>query len=141
MPSSPLCQPINAFSVTLSIKNTGGPLKTKPPRLDLSRGGGLQGLQPGSVLVELGGIQALLRDHRELLVGREARSSRDQAAHEDVLLETTKMIDLAVDRGLSEHTGRLLERCRRQEAASRYFDPARGFLRDKIDVDNNLLKL
>src|SRR5262249_40574018 len=42
-------------------------------------------------------------------------AGRDQAAHDDVLLESVERVSLAVDGSLGEHARRLLERCRRNE--------------------------
>ena len=42
---------------------------------------------------------------------------RNQAAHDDVLLQALQRVDLAVDRSVGEHPGGLLERRRREEGA------------------------
>ena len=49
-------------------------------------------------------------------VGRGTRAGRDELADDDVLLEPDQVVLGAVDRGLGEHPGRLLERRRREEA-------------------------
>ena len=48
---------------------------------------------------------------------RAARSRRDEAAHDHVLLEAFERIDLAVDGGVGEDARRLLERCGREHRA------------------------
>src|SRR6516225_5457384 len=53
----------------------------------------------------------------EVLVLRQARAGGDQPTHDDVLLEATEVVHLAVDRGLGEHLRRLLERRCRGAAA------------------------
>src|SRR6185312_3282942 len=57
--------------------------------------------------------------HRHLLVRAEARTGRDEAAHDDVLLQTAQVVDLALDGSLGEHLGGLLERRRRDERLGR----------------------
>ena len=51
------------------------------------------------------------------LVHHGAGAGRDQAADDDVLLQAVERVGLAVDGGLGEHAGRLLERRRRDERA------------------------
>src|SRR5215468_2515206 len=48
-------------------------------------------------------------------VHHRTRTSRDQTAHDDVLLESVERVGLAVDGSLGEHARGLLERCRRDE--------------------------
>src|SRR5690554_5494423 len=49
----------------------------------------------------------------------EARAGRHEAAEDDVLLEADEVVDLAGERGLGEHVGRVLERGGRQPALRR----------------------
>ena len=44
-----------------------------------------------------------------------AGSCRNQLTDDDVFLQTDQMVDLALDRGIGQHLGRLLEGSRRQE--------------------------
>ena len=50
----------------------------------------------------------------DLAVPVDTGTGRDQLADDDVLLETTQAVVLALDRGLGQHTRRLLERGGRQ---------------------------
>src|SRR6185437_9838430 len=61
-------------------------------------------------------LVALDRDLADL-GHRGAGASRDEPADNDVLLEAFQRVDLAVDGGLGEHAGGLLERRRREEGA------------------------
>ena len=53
------------------------------------------------------------------LVRRETGAGRDETSHDDVLLEAAEGVRLAVDRGLGEHLGGLLEGRRRDERLRR----------------------
>src|SRR6478735_8195629 len=66
-------------------------------------GKGLEGRSP---------LALLARRH----VRRRTRPSRDELADDDVLLETDEVVLGAVDGGLGQHPGRLLEGGRREEA-------------------------
>src|SRR5438094_833419 len=68
---------------------------------------------------DLLGRRGLVGDALHPGVFRHARPCRDQAAHDDVLLETDEAVDLAVDRRFGEHLGRLLEGSGRDEALRR----------------------
>src|SRR5262249_60201407 len=85
-----------------------------------------RGRQGGRLLGGRGRLRllllALLENERVALdrdlaqaVHQRTRAGRDQAADDDVLLETVERVDLAVDRRLGEHARRLLERRRRDE--------------------------
>ena len=52
-------------------------------------------------------------------VHRQPGAGRDEPTHDDVLLEAAQVVDLAADRRLGEHLGRLLERRRRDERLGR----------------------
>ena len=54
-------------------------------------------------------LRAALDDDLELLVRRQARAGRDEATHDDVLLEAAEVVGLAADGRLGEHLGGLLE--------------------------------
>src|SRR3989337_2078967 len=58
----------------------------------------------------LHGIDGRLDLDVEVLVGAETRPCRDEAAHDDVLLQTAELVDLAADGSLGQHLRRLLER-------------------------------
>ena len=58
-----------------------------------------------------------------LAVELHARAGRDQAAHDDVLLQAAQVVHLAADRGLGEHARRLLEGRRRDERVGRRATP------------------
>src|SRR5215207_1871015 len=101
----------------------------------------LRGVEPGAesaealavVQSQLGGeLVALEQRHvvdpaRERLgrldldraVALEPGRGRDQLADDDVLLQARKAVDLALERGVGEHLGGLLERGRREERVGR----------------------
>src|SRR6266545_6351164 len=56
----------------------------------------------------LGGV------HLDVAVPRNAGTCRDELADDHVLLEPDERVTARRDRGVGEHPGRLLERCRRQ---------------------------
>src|SRR5262249_47169463 len=58
--------------------------------------------------------------HLGLLVGAEARARRHQVAQDHVLLQADQVIDLAGQRRLGQHLGRLLEARRRDKALRLY---------------------
>src|SRR5215471_10609062 len=60
-----------------------------------------------------------LDDDVQLLVRGEARSRRDQAAHDDVLLQAAEVVLLAANRSFGEHLRRLLEGGRADERLGR----------------------
>jgi hypothetical protein len=69
-----------------------------------------------TLALDLTGLEALVRAGSCLYAGRcrEAGAGRDEAAHDDVLLEAAQVVDLAGDRGLGEHLGGLLEETTRR---------------------------
>ena len=72
----------------------------------------------GRVLPALG-TGAVGRRSVALHVVRKARAGRDEPAHDHVLLEPAQLVDLAGNRRLGQHPGRLLERRGRDEALGR----------------------
>src|SRR5262245_59771464 len=81
------------------------------------RDGPVKPLRPRALLAERLGklcFRLVAERHAELLVRREARPRRDQAAHDDVLLAPAQVVDRALDRGLGQHPRGLLERRGRQ---------------------------
>src|SRR5437899_4595772 len=55
------------------------------------------------------------RPRSSLAVILHPRGGRDQAAHDDILLQAAQVVHLAVDRGFGKHAGSLLERRRGDE--------------------------
>src|SRR5580658_3887840 len=60
-----------------------------------------------------------LDDDLQLLIGRQPGASRNEAAHDDVLLEPAQVVDLAGNGGFGEHLRGLLERARADERLGR----------------------
>src|SRR5690606_19917324 len=74
-----------------------------------------EGLGDLPVMVGQGRLPARLLLAPALRVVRQARAGRDQPADDDVLLQAPELVPLAVDAGLGEHAGGLLERRRGDE--------------------------
>src|SRR5271163_3045023 len=143
--SAPASQPARFFA---GLPPLGRGVQTNPPRTTYALGGNIimYGTRP-AVSISAGcrscrqlrffhilfGRGAFDLDHH-LVVRVHAGAGRDQASHDDVFLEPDQPIDFAVDGRLGQHTRRLLERRRRDEAFGgqrRLGDPEQQRLRDR----------
>src|SRR5260370_27983647 len=105
--------------------STGGPVPGEPSTARRAlRRRKLRRLFGGGGRLGCRFLLALFENERVTLAGDLAQAvhhgagpGRDQAAHDDVLLEALERVDLAVDRGLGQHPRGFLERSRRDERA------------------------
>src|SRR5258708_10942925 len=74
-----------------------------------------RGVLGGDFFLHLGGRLFQFRSQTDIAVVLHACSSRDQAAHDHVLLESAQVVHCSLDGSFCEHARGLLERCRGDE--------------------------
>ena len=64
-------------------------------------------------------LLGFFRNKLDVAVEIETRAGRNEASHDDVLLQAAQVIDLPANRSLGQYAGRFLERCRGNERLRR----------------------